>query len=195
MHRRLHAPDPIAAPPWRWAAGGAALGLLLALLLFAPARWLATGLDAVSGGRVHLLNARGTVWTGSAQLMLRGGADSHDAAVLPGLLHWRLRPQAWGLGLQLQAGCCTPQALQIALQPRWGGATLSLADGQSGWPAALLAGLGTPWNTVQPAGQLMLSSQGLRLALVEGRLQVSGTARLDVLDLSSRLSTLQPLGS
>ena len=85
--------------------------------------------------------------------------------------------------------------MQFELRPRWGGLRLEMADGQSGWPATLLAGLGTPWNTVQASGQLMLSSQALRLELNAGRLQIEGSAQLDVLDLSSRLSTLQPLGS
>jgi general secretion pathway protein N len=72
---------------------------------------------------------------------------------------------------------------------------ISMTDGQSTWPASLLAGLGTPWNTLQPAGLLVLSSQGLSITSVEGRLAVVGQAQLEALDLSSRLSTLQPLGS
>lgn len=174
---------------------GALAGLLLALLVFAPANWLAAAVASASAERVLLLNARGTVWNGSAQLVLAGGAGSSGAIALPGSLHWQLRPRAWGLGAQLQASCCTPEPLQLQLRPRWGGFSVSLDNGQSGWPAELLIGLGTPWNTVQPAGQLLLSSQDLRLDLLQGRLNVSGSARLDALDLSSRLSTLRPLGS
>ena len=59
----------------------ALLGLLLALLLFAPARWLGMALDTASGGRVGLLNPRGTVWTGQATLRLSGGAGSRDGLV------------------------------------------------------------------------------------------------------------------
>ena len=193
MTRRAR-PHPPAAP-WGWAAAGAGAGLLLAVLLFAPARWLASAVAAASADHVLLLNARGTVWSGSAQLVLAGGAGSQGATMLPGRLAWQLRPQVWGLAMQLHAGCCTPEPLRLQLRPHWGGGALSLGDGQSAWPAELLAGLGTPWNTVQAAGQLMLSSQGLRLDLVEGRLNVRGSARLDAMDLSSRLSTLRPLGS
>jgi general secretion pathway protein N len=181
--------------PWGWAAAGLLLGLLLTLLLQAPARWVAQGLSAASAGQIQLLNARGTLWNGEAQLHFSGGADSRDSTRLPGALQWQLRPRLWGLQLQLQADCCTPQALQFELHPRWGGLQLLLADAQSGWPAALLTGLGTPWNTLQASGQLMLSSQALRLDLSPGRLRIEGSAQLDVLDLSSRLSTLQPLGS
>lgn len=181
--------------PWGWAAAGLLLGLLLTLLLQAPARWLAWGVATASANQVQLLNARGTLWDGQAQLSFSGGADSRDSTRLPGPLQWKLRPRLWGLQLQLHAACCTPQALQFELHPHWDGLHLLLADGQSGWPATLLAGLGTPWNTVQATGQLMLSSQALRLDLRAGQVQVEGSAQLDVLDLSSRLSTLQPLGS
>ncbi len=184
-----------AGAAWRWAGAGALFGLLLALLVFAPAHWLATGVERATGGRVLLLDPRGTVWNGSAQLLLTGGADSRDAARLPGLLHWQLQPRLWGLGLSLYASCCTSAPMHLQLRPRWGGASLDLGDSQSSWPAQLLAGLGTPWNTVQPAGQLLLSSRGLRLDLIEGRLSMQGDARLDALELSSRLSTLRPLGS
>lgn len=195
MKRTPHLRTRTAGAPWGWAAAGALAGLLLALLVFAPAHWLAAAVASASAERVLLLNARGTVWDGSAQLVLTGGAGSAGAMALPGSLHWQLRPRAWGLGAQLEAGCCTPQALQLQLRPRWGGLSISLDNSQSGWPAELLAGLGTPWNTVQPAGQLMLFSQDLRLDLVQGRLSISGSARVDAIDLSSRLSTLRPLGS
>lgn len=184
-----------ASAAWRWAGAGALFGLLLALLVFAPARWLAAGVERATAGRVLLLDPRGTVWNGTAQLLLTGGSNSRDAARLPGLLQWQLQPRPWGLDLGLHASCCTAAPLRLRLQPRWGGASLTISDSQSDWPAQLLAGLGTPWNTVQPAGQLVLTSRGLRLELIEGRLTVQGDARLDALALSSRLSTLRPLGS
>ena len=35
--------------PWRWAVAGVCLGALPALVLWAPARWLATGVQQASG--------------------------------------------------------------------------------------------------------------------------------------------------
>ena len=78
-------------------------------------------------------------------------------------LHWDIRPQLGGLQLQVRADCCTPQPLRLDLHwLRWNGAQITLADHQSNWPADLLSGLGTPWNTVQ-RGQLSTTSQGLQL--------------------------------
>jgi general secretion pathway protein N len=180
---------------WGWAACGALLGGLVAVVAFAPAQWLASTLQQFSHGRVMLTNARGTIWNGSAQLTLTGGAGSRDAASLPSRLEWQLSP-GWGHALaSLSSECCTPQPLVLQLTPRWGGMDLSLADGQSSWPASVLNGLGTPWNTVQPAGHLVLTSQGLAVTLVDGRFAIAGRAQLKMLDLSSRLSTLRPLGS
>lgn len=186
-----------AAPraPWGWAAAGACVGLLAALTVFAPARWLAQGVARASAGRVLLLQARGTVWTGSAQFALSGGPASRDRAALPGRVHWRLRPDLRGLQLQLQADCCTPTPLQVQVSPRWGGAAVDVQDRQSDWPAAVLAGLGAPWNSLQPQGRLVLRTQGLQAAWAAGRLVLQGQAQLDLLDFSSRLATLRPLGS
>lgn len=186
---------PVAAP-WRWALAGALLGLLGALILFAPARWLAQAAAAATGERLLLAEPRGSLWRGSARLVLSGGAGSRDAAALPSRVSWRLAP-GWGtLRLTLAAPCCTPQPLVLAVTPRWGGLRVAVPDGPpSQWPASLLAGLGTPWNTLQLDGQLQLATQGLSLEWADGAARLSGQAELQALGLSSRLSTLRPMGS
>jgi general secretion pathway protein N len=180
---------------WSWAVGGACTGLALALLLFAPARWLAWTLDLATTGRALLLAPRGTVWNGSAQLVLLGGAGSRDAATLPGRVTWTLRPGWNQIALTLESSCCTPKPLLLQAQPRWGGVHVTLLDGQSDWPASVLSGLGTPWNTLQPQGSLSLSTHALEVELVQGRLTLAGQAQLRASAISSRLSTLQPMGS
>ncbi|MDB5885136.1 MAG: putative ral secretory pathway transrane protein [Polaromonas sp.] len=185
-----------AANPWRWALAGVLAGLALALVAFAPARWLAALVAQASGGHVVLAAPRGSFWQGTAQLVLSGGAGSLDAVALPGQLSWRIRPAVHGLNLQMNAECCMAQALQLQARPvGWGGAQLALADGQSQWPAGLLSGLGTPWNTVQAQGHLVASTRGFNARWAEGRLTLDGRLQLDALQISSRLSTLRPMGS
>lgn len=185
--------------PWRWAVTGAGIGLLVALLLFAPARWLAAAVASASDAHVQLADPRGTVWNGSAQLVLSGGAGSHDQTALPERLDWRIRPalDTGGAALfaQLQANCCMAQPWRMRAAPRWGGVLLTVADGEARLPAALLAGLGTPWNTLQPEGLLALSTQALAIDLNAGRLVLTGHAQLEARTMSSRLSTLKPMGS
>ncbi|MFO1264325.1 MAG: type II secretion system protein N [Rhodoferax sp.] len=200
MARAAHHPLPAhlatARAPWAWAWAGAGLGLLAASTLFAPAPWLASLVFAASHGQVQLHEARGSLWTGSGQLALTGGRGSADAVALPGPVSWTLRPAWGGLNLHLQADCCTPVPLALQIRwLRWTGVQLSLADGQSSWPANLLAGLGTPWNTVQARGQLAATSEGLQLQWAQGRMELQGQLRLDALNVSSRLSTLVPMGS
>lgn len=183
------------SPPWVWAAAGALLGLLLMTLLNLPARWLTAACQEFTQGRLIFKDARGTAWNGSAQLTLAGGAGSTDASTLPGRLAWRIRP-AWGAILaEVSADCCMQTPWGVSLLPHWSGATLLLNDSQSQWPAQWLAGLGTPWNTVQLEGTLMLVTQGLSVQWTAGRMSVSGRARLDAERMVSRLSTLRPMGS
>ncbi len=180
---------------WSWAAAGAVLGLLVATLLGAPAHWLTLPLQIALDDRVVFDDARGTLWNGSARLGLTGGAGSNDAASLPGRLSWVIRPAWSGLQVELLADCCMQQAWRLSAQPRWGGASLALADSLSQWPAQCLTGLGTPWNTVQLEGSLTLSTQALSLQWAWGRLLLAGRAQVDAAQISSRLSTLKPMGS
>lgn len=181
--------------PWAWALAGALLGLLLTVLLNAPARWLTALVQQGLSGRLVFEDVRGTVWNGSARLRLTGGAGSIDAATLPGRLTWLLRPSGVALQADLNADCCLQQAWRWRLQPHWAGFRLTLADSRSQWPAPWLSGLGTPWNTLQVEGQLNLSTQALVIESAAGRVVVTGRAELDALHISSRLSTLKPMGS
>lgn len=186
--------------PWtqRIAWLGALGGLLVALLLFAPARWLAEAVSQGSGQQLQLVNARGTVWAGRADLLLTGGDGSRSQTALPQGLAWRLAP-AWrdgpALALRLLAPCCTPQPVALTLRPGLGGAELVLAGFDSAWPAALLGGLGTPWNTLRLEGTLALRSDGFALRWARGRLLLRGGLDIEAIDLASRLASIRPLGS
>ena len=182
--------------PWRWAIAGVLLGGAIATTVFAPARWLAAALGQASGQQLQLVSAQGSIWGGSSQLVLSGGQGSVNAVSLPGQVSWRIRPVWAGLSIQITADCCTQQPLQLrAMAVGWRGARIVLQDSQSQWPASLLAGLGTPWNTVQAQGQLNASTQDLVVDFGPTGLHLAGRVQLDALNISSRLSTLSPMGS
>jgi general secretion pathway protein N len=186
----------------RWVIAGVLLGLVLALLVFAPAAWLAQGVASATQGRLLLSDARGTVWRGSAVVVLTGGAGSRDASALPGRLGWTLGLDGAALALRARQACCIDGELLLRLVPGLGRLRLEL-PGTAGaapapvgrWPAAWLVGLGTPWNTLQPSGTLQLSSSGFAAEAVQGRWIFSGQAQLQLRGLASSLSTLEELGS
>lgn len=205
-------PPGVARVPWGWAAAGAMAGGLLCLLAFLPARW-ATALVTRSE---HLLlqDVRDSVWNGSALLVLAGGAGSRDAKALPGRLSWQLRPHwnaaltaadatggqgsgvdGWAPGLRasLQHSACEQRHVQLSWLFLQDVFQLSGLDCQL--PAQMLAGLGTPWNTLGFDGSVKFSADFLQWPLQADAATLRGTLELQALSLSSRLSTLRPLGS
>lgn len=80
----------------------------------------------------------------------------------------RLRPHWGGLALHLAAPCCLDGSWRWRVTLDGFGLVLQaddLASAASHWPAAVLSGLGTPWNTVQLQGTLAVHTQGLRVTL------------------------------
>lgn len=182
----------------RFAVGGALVGGAIALVAFAPAGWLAQAVAAATQQRLLLADARGTVWSGSAVPVLTGGAGSRDASALPGRLAWRLGLDGLALAVRARHECCLNGELVLRVQPRVGGVTVTLpasAGAVGQWPAAWLAGLGTPFNTLQLGGTMSLASGGLVATASGGRWRMEGQATLALDGVSSRLSTLDVLGS
>ncbi|MFM8919450.1 MAG: hypothetical protein ACKOEU_05435 [Limnohabitans sp.] len=133
---------------WAWAWSGLFIGALASLLMHWPAQWLGTNLSRATQGQVQLQEAQGSVWQGSAKLVLTGGEGSRDAMALPGRIEWQLQLSPQGLrlprlNLQLLAPCCMtqPALIQINAQPSHASWQLQINDHRSQWPAHLLSGL------------------------------------------------------
>ncbi len=184
----------------RWAVLGVTVGAVIGLIAFAPAAWLARAVSSSTQQKLMLTDARGTVWSGSAAVVLTGGPGSHDAAALPGRMEWTLGWQGMGWLVQARHDCCLNGTVKLRVQPGWGRITTQLLPSPQGWvaqwPSAWLSGLGTPWNTLKLGGSVRLSTLGpLTLESVGGRLAMQGQAELELLSVSSRLTTLDTLGS
>jgi len=185
----------------RWAIAGVLFGLVIGLVLFAPAAWLAKAVASATNQRLVLADARGTIWSGSAVPILTGGADSRDASYLPGRLEWTLMPRFYGVELAARQDCCINGTLRLQIRPGLGRikATYAPPPGAGGtlgqWPSAWLGGLGTPWNTLQLGGTARLASPGFSIEQVEGRWRLDGKLDLELEAVSSRLTTLETLGS
>jgi len=183
----------------RWAIGGAVVGGLIALVAFAPAAWLASAVASATTQRLLLTEARGSVWSGSAVLVLTGGPESRDASALPGRLEWTLGMKGLAFELRASHACCLNGTIALQVAPGFGRTRVTLAPPAGGWigqwPSAWLGGLGTPFNTLQLGGAVRVMSPGLVLESVQGRWLLQGRADIELVNASSRLSTLDTLGS
>ena len=195
LRARPVAAKQVPSAPWAWAWLGVLCGGLYTLLVFAPAQWLASATDWATRGQLQLQEARGTLWQGSARIVLTGGAGSRDAQALPGRMEWTLQNQGLGAHLGLRASCCMTHVQHLQVTPVWGGVQAQISDTPSTWPAALLAGLGAPWNTLQPEGELTLLPAQLRLQWLSGRLMVQGGLTVTAQDMASRMTPLKPMGT
>lgn len=178
----------------------------MAVLTRAPAVWLADAATRLSGQHLVLEGARGTVWSGSAQMVLTGGPTSTDQRALPQRLSWSLSPRLSrenGLHLRLTLHhprvIEEPMVLNLGLLPQPGSVALNAnppgAAALVVLPASALSGLGAPWNTLEPQGRLELHLLRLNLGTADDvatapRVQ----ARLALIGLGSRISTLPILG-
>ena len=190
----------------RWGWWGVGVGAFVGVVAYAPAAWLAQGVQWLTEGRLLMAESRGTVWRGDAVVVLTGGAGSREARALPGRMTWQLGWRWPGPRLILQQDCCVTQPLALRFQPRWGGVRVAVGPAQASaeasgpaelgrWPAAWLSGLGTPWNTLQLQGVARVSAQQLSFEWVQGRLRMQGAAELALDHVSSSLTTLDELGS
>ena len=162
----------------------AVFAVALTVAVRAPAAWVGDWLQAQ--GRLRLIDARGTVWSGSALL---GLSDGRQVMLVPGRLSWKIGLAAIASG-RVTADLSHP-ALSAPLAVSLAAKSIALNAGQAELPAALLVALGAPFNTVRPGGAL-----GLRWTDVEFKGGVlAGNVQIDWHEAQSALSTVAPLGS
>jgi general secretion pathway protein N len=175
------------SPVMRYGAGlalAAVLAVVLTAAVRAPAAWVGDWVQ--SQGRLRLVDARGTVWSGSAML---GLSDGRYVTLLPGRLSWTIGFAAIASG-RVTADISHP-ALAAPLAVSLAAKSIALKAGQAELPAALLAALGAPFNTVRPGGALGLRWTDVELTSGE----LTGNLQIDWRDAQSALSTVAPLGS
>jgi len=175
-----------------WLAA-ALVSVVLTVLAFCPAAWMAVVVEKQTGGRLTLGDAQGTLWHGSAFIGGSPGGTDPVAPLLPGRFAWRLSPAAL-IGIvdvELENPSALGQPVKISgswLQWQVSGSSIQL-------PAERLAALGAPLNTVQLSGQMRLSWTPLQIARQGDRVDVTGVMELRMEDIASRLSPVKPLGA
>ncbi|WP_144143858.1 type II secretion system protein N [Paraburkholderia sp. BCC1884] len=175
------------ALPWLAVAVLSAAAVMLTLL---PAAWITPQFARQTNGHVNLVDPSGSLWHGSATLMLAAGADMSAATLLPGRIEWHTAFWPLFIGrvrmtmLQSEA---MPDSITVDATPR----SATVTPGTIAVPASLLSGLGAPFNTLDLQGDVRLSWSDWRSFNREAFGQLNVTLN----DVSSRVSVVKPLGS
>jgi len=165
-----------------------------------PASWLGGVLASQTGCRVMLQQATGTIWQGSAALAFselnatEGGC--REPLAVTERFHWKstcaLSDLSCSTELQFVA-LDKPQIIQ------WGLRKTQIVANEIKLPANVLEGLGNPWSTLRPRGQLGARWTDLVLGGILGgatdNSPRSGVIRIIISNLSSPISPVKPLGS
>jgi len=170
----------------------ACVGAIGVLAVQAPARLIASAARNWSNAHVLLTETTGTIWDGQADCVL-ASADSVTAlhTRLPGRLAWHINPWRLLVGavdLRVSDDAVLDAPLIMRFEGRASG---TIESGLMRLPAAALAGLGAPWNTIRPGGALVLEWDTLHLS----DRALHGALRLQWLEASSSLTPVAPFGS
>ena len=155
------------------------------LLLTAPATLVDAGLDHFSAGRVRLVAAQGSLWTGSGQVELRNTADG---ALFHTSVHWQPDPGAWlsaRLGWRVTISGHVQPALVAARLRR-----IELSNFRLDLPAAAATAVLPAMVGYGLGGVLQLHVDSFAFGADAG-----GTATVKWQDASTALAPVVPLGS
>ncbi|WP_158529690.1 type II secretion system protein N [Parvibium lacunae] len=168
------------------------VGCLLVLVPRFPARWIIPCLPLERVG-LTLGEVRGTLWQGSAVLGWRPVAGQ-SWAYWPGRITWEWQ----SLWPPWQVAFHNAQ-WQGAIPLTWRyGQSPQLGAGRAALPAQWLNQLGAPWNTIQPAGELLLQWATLTLPVTPSAApapSVPATWRLEWQQAQAGMVNVGVLGS
>jgi general secretion pathway protein N len=164
-----------------------------------PIGWISGRLASQTACRVMLQQPIGTVWQGSAALAFsepnatEGGC--RDPMSVTERFHWTTSCKLFSLACNTELQFV---ALEQAQQIQWGLGKTQIAANEIKLPANVLEGLGNPWSTLRPRGELGARWTDIQLAGLSlfgaGNTPSSGVIRIIISNLSSPISPVKPLG-
>jgi general secretion pathway protein N len=176
-----------AALPWIIIA---LMANVVVLLVMAPAAWVTPQFAKATQGHVNLVDPAGSLWHGSAALMLAAGPGAESATLLPGRIEWRTSFWPLFVGrvrMQMLQSQAMPDPVTVDATLR----SATLSGGSIAVPASLLVGLGAPFNTLDLQGDVRLTWTDWR----SFNRQAFGQLIVTLNGMSSRVSRVKPLGS
>jgi general secretion pathway protein N len=179
---------------------------LLVVVRQMPVSWISGSLASQTACRVMLQQPVGTIWQGSAALAFsepnatEGGC--RDPMSVTERFHWSTSCKLFSLT------CSTDIQFAALEQPQsilWGLSKSQIAANEIKLPANILEGLGNPWSTLRPRGELGARWTDIQLGGIEGlgamngilgaaNSPSSGVIRIIISNLTSPISPVKPLG-
>jgi general secretion pathway protein N len=159
-----------------------ALTAAVTIVVRAPAAWFGDWLEGHT--RVRLVDARGTIWHGSA---LVGFSNGREITLVPGRVEWQVEHVTGTAVAAKVAHAWLTAPLRVSL----GREGVAFAKGNARLPAGVLASAGAPFNTLKPGGTLEASWSD---TVLRGT-ALTGDVQIDWRDARSALSTIAPIGS
>lgn len=168
-----------------------------------PAKWVSGILASQTACRVMLQQPEGTIWQGSAALAFSesnaSAAGCREPLSVTERFHWVTSCSVAKLSCQTQIQYVALEKPQLLL---WGLGQTQIAANEVKLPANVLEGLGNPWSTLRPRGQLEARWTDLNLNGVwnavtgaQANNARSGVIRIIISNLSSPISPVKPLGA
>ena len=174
---------------------GLLLGIVFSYTIHFPAFWLSEILKKNTEGHLFLEDTQGSLWNGSARLIL---SDTHERAViLPGRIHWNMYLIESAAQLDFSFDCCSSEPIHITFSYDQGSLTTKINGTVQSLPASIFSGLGHPWSSLRPQGriQIRFDHLGIISPISGAAIQPTGSAFINVTDLCSSLSLSCPLGN
>lgn len=176
---------------------------LLVVMRQMPVSWISGSLASQTACRVMLQQPVGTIWQGSAALAFsepnatEGGC--RDPMSVTERFHWSTSCKLFSLT------CNTDIQFAALEQPQsilWGLSKIQIASNEIKLPANILEGLGNPWSTLRPRGEMGARWTDIQLGGFEGLGAIlggadspsSGVIRIIISNLTSPISPVKPLG-
>ena len=168
-----------------------------------PVSWISGAVANQTACRVMLHQATGTIWQGSAALAFSEPNASSGGCREPLSVTERFH---WVSSCKLTSLSCVTElqfaALEQAQRIEWTLSKTQLAANSIKLPANILEGLGNPWSTLRPRGELGARWTDIQLGGMEGLGAIlgganspsSGVIRIIISKLTSPISPVKPLG-
>ena len=184
-------------PKLFWAA--LVFACLVVIVRQMPISWVSGSLASQTGCRVILQQPIGTIWQGSAALAFSEPNATEGGCRDPMSVTERFH---WSTSCTLLSMTCNTELQFAALeQPQvisWSLSKTQIAANEIKLPANVLEGLGNPWSTLRPRGELGARWTDINLAGLPvfgaSNATSSGVIRIIISNLTSPISPVKPLG-